>query len=84
MSKGGGAGRHADLEAESAAADIPRARLAAVADAVGAKKVKKKCCRSTPERCKSCPVVLMRTERLAEAGLSGKALKKAMKKARAA
>lgn len=73
------AGRLAELEA----AAVPSARLAAVADAVGAKKVKKQCCRSTP-RCKSCPVVLMRTARLAEAGVAGKDLKKALKRARAA
>jgi len=35
-------------------------------------------------RCKGCPVVAMRTARLAESGLSGKNLKKAIKKARAA
>lgn len=57
--------------------------IARVADLAGAKKVKKKCCRSTP-RCKGCPVVLMRTARLADAGLSGKDLKKAIKRARAA
>ena len=84
MAKGAGknakrAVRLAELEAEAGGP----ARLAAVADAVGAKKIKGKCCRSTP-RCKGCPVVLMRTARLAEAGLTGKDLKKAMKKARAA
>ena len=57
--------------------------VARVADLAGAKKVKKKCCRSTP-RCKGCPVVLMRTARLADAGVSGKDLKKAIKRARAA
>lgn len=60
--------------------------LVAYADAApltGAKKIKKKCCRSTP-RCKGCPVVLMRAARLSEAGVSGKDLKKALKKARAA
>lgn len=50
---------------------------------VGAKKVKKKCCRSTP-RCKGCPVVALRTARLRESGLTGKDLKKAVKRARAA
>lgn len=49
----------------------------------GAKKIKKKCCRSRP-RCKSCPVLLMRASRLNEAGVTGKDLKKALKKARAA
>ena len=50
---------------------------------IGAKKVKKKCCRSQP-RCKGCPVVLMRAARLQESGLTGKDLKKAVKRARAA
>lgn len=49
----------------------------------GAKKIKKQCCRSTP-RCKGCPVLLMRAARLQEAGVTGKDLKKALKKARAA
>ena len=49
----------------------------------GPKKVKKKCCRSEP-RCKGCPVVAMRAARLAATGLTGKDLKKAVKKARAA
>jgi hypothetical protein len=49
----------------------------------GAKRVKKKCCRSTP-RCKGCPVVLMRAARAAESGLTGKELAKAVKRARAA
>ena len=49
----------------------------------GAKRVKKKCCRSTP-RCKGCPVVLMRAARAAESGLTGKDLAKAVKRARAA
>ncbi|GAA4909145.1 hypothetical protein EV188_104172 [Actinomycetospora succinea] len=60
--------------------------LVAYADAApltGAKKIKKKCCRSTP-RCKGCPVLLMRAARLTEAGVTGKDLKKALKKARAA
>lgn len=50
---------------------------------IGAKKIKKKCCRSQP-RCKGCPVVLMRAARLQESGLTGKDLKKAVKRARAA
>jgi hypothetical protein len=49
----------------------------------GAKRAKKKCCRSTP-RCKGCPVVLMRAARAAESGLTGKDLAKAVKRARAA
>jgi hypothetical protein len=49
----------------------------------GAKRVKKKCCRSAP-RCKGCPVVLMRAARAAESGLTGKDLAKAVKRARAA
>jgi hypothetical protein len=57
--------------------------VAAAAALLGAKKIKKKCCRSTP-RCKGCPVVLMRTARLQESGLTGKDLKKAVKRARAA
>lgn len=57
--------------------------VAAAAALLGAKKIKKKCCRSRP-RCKGCPVVLMRTTRLQESGLTGKDLKKAVKRARAA
>ncbi|MEJ2867493.1 hypothetical protein WCD74_06930 [Actinomycetospora sp. OC33-EN08] len=49
----------------------------------GAKRAKKKCCRSTP-RCKGCPVVLMRAARAAESGLTGKELARAVKRARAA
>jgi len=49
----------------------------------GAKKIKKQCCRSSP-RCKGCPVLLMRAARLQESGVTGKDLKKALKKARAA
>lgn len=58
-------------------------RYADAAPLTGAKKIKKKCCRSTP-RCKGCPVLLMRAARLTEAGVTGKDLKKALKKARAA
>lgn len=50
------------------------------ADLIGGK-VKKKCCRSRP-RCKRCPVVALRLERAGAAPLAGKALKKALKKAR--
>jgi hypothetical protein len=58
-------------------------KYADAAPLTGAKKIKKKCCRSTP-RCKGCPVLLMRAARLNEAGVTGKDLKKALKKARAA
>lgn len=82
--------RRAEAEARAgatadAAADLPTA-LASYAHATaitGAKKVKRTCCRSTP-RCKGCPVLLMRAARLQEAGLTGKDLQKAVKKARAA
>ena len=70
------AGRVAELRREDPVS------IARIADPAGAKKVKK-CCRSTP-RCRGCPVVLLRTARLADAGLSGKDLKKAIKRARAA
>jgi hypothetical protein len=46
-------------------------------------KVKKKCCRSLP-RCASCPIVALRVTQLRAAGVSGKKLKKATKRARAA
>lgn len=59
------------------------AHLAHAAPLTGAKKIKKKCCRSSP-RCKGCPVLLLQAARLSEAGVSGKDLKKALKKARAA
>jgi PHP family Zn ribbon phosphoesterase len=59
------------------------AAYAHAAPLTGAKKIKKECCRSSP-RCKGCPVMLMRAARLQEAGVSGKDLKKALKKARAA
>jgi len=52
------------------------------ADLIGGK-LKKKCCRSWP-RCKRCPVVALRLERAGAAPLTGKDLKKALKKARAA
>lgn len=45
-------------------------------------KVKKKCCRSKPKRCRNCPVVALRLSRIAADDLSGKALKKAVKLAR--
>lgn len=60
-----------------------RLTVAAAAALVGAKKIKKKCCRSRP-RCKGCPAVLMRAARLHESGLAGKDLEKAVKRARAA
>lgn len=44
---------------------------------------KKKCCRSKT-RCISCPVVVMRMRKCEAAGMSGKDLKKALKRARAA
>ena len=59
------------------------AAYAHAASLTGAKKIKKECCRSSP-RCKGCPVMLMRAARLQEAGVRGKHLKKALKKARAA
>jgi hypothetical protein len=59
------------------------APYAHAAPLTGAKKIKKQCCRSAP-RCKGCPVLLMRAARLQEAGVTGKDLKKALKKARAA
>lgn len=46
-------------------------------------KVKKKCCRSRP-RCKGCPVVVMRLQRLDTGDMSTKKLAKAVKKARSA
>ena len=51
------------------------------ADLIGGK-LKGKCCRSRP-RCKRCPVVALRLERAGAASLTGKQLKKALKKARA-
>lgn len=67
--------------------DTPPARIALKHEhacaITGAKRAKKKCCRSTP-RCKGCPVVLMRAARAAESGLTGKDLAKAVKRARAA
>jgi hypothetical protein len=45
-------------------------------------KVKKKCCRSTPERCRNCPVVAKRLSRVALDELSGKARRKAIERAR--
>ncbi|WP_433029244.1 hypothetical protein [Actinomycetospora sp. CA-053990] len=59
------------------------AAYAHAAPLTGAKKIKKQCCRSSP-RCKGCPVLLMRAARLQESGVTGKDLKKALKKARAA
>lgn len=47
----------------------------------GRVKLKKTCCRSEP-RCRGCPVVVMRLQRLDTTGLSDKKLAKAVKKAR--
>jgi len=46
-------------------------------------KPKKKCCRSKT-RCIKCPVVIMRMKKAESAGVCGKDLVKALKKARAA
>lgn len=86
-----GAGKSAKKAGKKAEAKGPKGpevplhlvRYADAAPLTGAKKIKKKCCRSTP-RCKGCPVVLMRAARLNDAGVTGKDLKKALKKARAA
>jgi hypothetical protein len=45
-------------------------------------KIKKKCCRSTPKRCKNCPVVAHRVSKITKLGLAGKELRRALKKAR--
>jgi hypothetical protein len=45
-------------------------------------KVKKKCCRSSPKRCKSCPVVAMRLKKAGANKLSGKKFTRALKVAR--
>ena len=45
-------------------------------------KVKKKCCRSSPQRCKSCPVVAMRLRKAGADDLTGKAFQRALKVAR--
>ncbi|MET0187746.1 hypothetical protein EV383_0879 [Pseudonocardia sediminis] len=45
-------------------------------------KVKKKCCRSKPKRCKNCPVVALRLQKIDSKGLSGKELTRAVKAAR--
>lgn len=72
---------------DRAAAGTPPRRIvvdpAQACAITGAKRAKKKCCRSTP-RCKGCPVVLMRAARAAESGLTGKDLARAVKRARAA
>jgi hypothetical protein len=44
--------------------------------------VKKKCCRSKPKRCRRCPVVALRLSRIDRLGLTGKALKRAVRAAR--
>jgi hypothetical protein len=46
-------------------------------------KVKKKCCRSRP-RCRKCPVVALRLAKAGAETLTGKDLKRAVKRARAA
>ena len=46
-------------------------------------KVKRKCCRSSPKRCKSCPVVAMRLKKAGANKLSGKKYAGALKAARA-
>jgi hypothetical protein len=46
-------------------------------------KVKKKCCRSSPKRCKSCPVVAMRLKKVGAKQMSGKKYARALKAARA-
>ena len=48
----------------------------------GAKRAKKKCCRSKPKRCKNCPVVAMRLHKAGADELSGKAFQRALKIAR--
>ena len=45
-------------------------------------KVKKKCCRSTPKRCRNCPVLAHRLSKIEKMGLTGKALRRAVKAAR--
>ncbi len=45
-------------------------------------KVKKKCCRSSPKRCKSCPVVALRMKKAGANKLSGKKFARALKVAR--
>jgi hypothetical protein len=45
-------------------------------------KVKKKCCRSKPKRCKSCPVVALRLAKIDKLDLRGKELARAVKAAR--
>ena len=50
---------------------------------VSSLKPKKKCCRKQI-RCLKCPVVIMRMKRLEATGTTGKALRKGLKKARAA
>jgi hypothetical protein len=44
--------------------------------------VKKKCCRSKPKRCKSCPVVHLRLKKIDVRGLSDKEYRRAVKAAR--
>jgi hypothetical protein len=44
--------------------------------------VKKKCCRSQPKRCRNCPVLAHRLSKIEKRGLTGKALRCAVKAAR--
>ena len=46
-------------------------------------KVKKKCCKSRP-RCRKCPVVVLRLTKAGAGELTGKDLKRAVKRARSA
>lgn len=82
MGKGGKKEKEA-REPRAPKVPLHLAHFAHAAPLTGAKKIKKQCCRSSP-RCKGCPVLLMRAARLADAGVTGKDLKKALKKARAA
>ncbi|WP_344416400.1 hypothetical protein [Pseudonocardia ailaonensis] len=44
--------------------------------------MKKKCCRSKPKRCKSCPVVALRLSKIDKDGMSSKQYTRAVKIAR--
>lgn len=52
------------------------------ASKVAGLKPKKKCCKSKP-RCLKCPVVVHKMQKAERHGLSGKELKKALRRARA-
>jgi hypothetical protein len=45
-------------------------------------KVKKKCCRAQPKRCRTFPVVARRVSKIEKLGLTGKALGRAIRAAR--